>query len=443
MVIALDNELQLTFNAEGHQITNINVWSCDGNWLIYDVRPYGSSFTGLTIERINVHTRESEVIYRAREGAKVGVATCSPVEPLRYAFIHGPENPDDRWQYDFHHRRGAIVSDSRRERATTLDAFSITPPYQAGALRGGSHVHVFSPDASRLSFTYNDHVLHEYDPSLDLRNVGVAVPLRSVSVAKRHAREYDGSHYCVLVSRTTPHPRPGSDDINRAYEEGWVGAAGYRRADGTRQRWALAFIGDTLSSAGEKVPEAFIVDLPERLADYAREGDAPLAGTPTTLPAPPFGVRQRRLTFTHRRRYPGVANQPRHWLRASPDGSEIAFLMRDDAGVVQLWTVSPNGGEPRQVTRAEYGVQSAFNWHPQGGSLAFVADNSIMLCNAASGELVRLTARTERAPSADAVVFSPDGRRIAYMREIDGFNQIFIVAADALTPRRPAPARQG
>nr|WP_113865653.1 DUF3748 domain-containing protein [Brenneria salicis]NMN89989.1 Periplasmic component of the Tol biopolymer transport system [Brenneria salicis ATCC 15712 = DSM 30166]RBP64367.1 WD40 repeat protein [Brenneria salicis ATCC 15712 = DSM 30166]RLM31416.1 biopolymer transporter Tol [Brenneria salicis ATCC 15712 = DSM 30166] len=427
----MPKELQLTFNTAGHQITNINAWSCDGNWLVYDVRPHGSSFTGLTIERVNLYSRETEVIYRAEAGAHVGVVTCSPQEPLRYLFIHGPENPDSQWQYDFHHRRGVIVHDNLPGQTVTLDAFSITPPYQAGALRGGTHVHVFSPDASRVSFTYNDHVLHEIDPALDLRNVGVAVPLSPTTVPKAHPREYDGSHYCVLVSRTTPHPRPGSDDINRAYEEGWIGSGGYRRPDGTRQRWALAFIGDTLSAAGEKVPEVFIVDLPEELADYARAGETPLAGTATTMPAPPRGVRQRRLTFTQHRRYPGLVNQPRHWLRASPDGSVIAFLMKDDNGIVQLWTISPNGGEPRQITQTPHGIQSAFNWRPDGRSLAFICDNGIMLCDAATGELVRLTRRAEKAPSADAVVFSPDGRHIAYMREINGFNQLFVVAASA------------
>ncbi|WP_198339764.1 DUF3748 domain-containing protein [Pectobacterium parmentieri] len=421
-------EYQLTFNAAGHQLTNINCWSCDGNWLVYDIRPYGSSFTGLTIERIHLKSLKTEVIYRATAGAHVGVVTCSPQEPLRYVFIHGPENPDSEWQYDFHHRRGTIVADRQRDEAITLDAFSITPPYQAGALRGGTHVHVFSPDASRLSFTYNDHVLNERDPALNLRNVGVAVPLQPVSVEKCHPREYDGSHYCVLISRTMPQPQPGSDEINRAYEEGWVGTMGYLRQDGTRQRWALAFIGDTRAVDGTTIPEVFIVDLPDALEDYAKEGDAPLAGTAISMPVPPAGVQQRRLTFTHQRRYPGLVNQPRHWLRSSPDGGEIAFLMRDEAGVAQLWAISPNGGEPRQVTHTEHGVQSAFNWHPDGRSLAFVCDNSIMLCDAKSGELVRMTARTDNAPSADAVVFSPDGKHIAYMREIDGFNQLFVVA---------------
>ena len=31
--------------------------------------------------------------------------------------------------------------------------------YTPGALRGGSHVHVFSPNGERVSFTYNDHVM--------------------------------------------------------------------------------------------------------------------------------------------------------------------------------------------------------------------------------------------------------------------------------------------
>lgn len=418
-------EIRLTFNATGHQITNINIWSACGAWVAYDVRPVGSSFTGLTIERVNIHTGEQQEIYRAQSGAHVGVVTLSPTLPERYVFIHGPEYPDADWHYDFHHRRGVVLNDEGY--AETLDACVITEPYVAGALRGGSHVHVFSPDGEYLSFTYNDHVLHELDVALDLRNVGVAVPLHAVIAPCRHPREHDGSHFCVLVSRTTPHPRPGSDDINRAYEEGWIGQQGYLRSDGSRQHRALAFIGDTLTQDGQKVPEVFVVDLPDHPADYAQEGDAPLAGTATTLPAPPRGVAQRRLTFTQQRRYPGLATTPRHWLRASPDGSEIAFLMRDDSGVVQLWTISPNGGEPRQMTQSAHGIQSAFTWHPNGKTLAFVCDNSIMLCDAASGELTRLTARTDVAPSGDAVVFSPHGTHVAYMREIEGYHQIFVV----------------
>ncbi|CQD38833.1 DUF3748 domain-containing protein [Yersinia mollaretii] len=427
---ALCQEQQLTFDPRGHQLTNINVWTPDSQWLVYDVRPNGGTFSGLTIERVNCVTRHIEVIYRAQHGAHVGVVTVSPDLPARYVFIHGPEYPDRYWHYDFHHRRGVIVAEPDRELAVTLDALDITAPYTPGALRGGTHVHVFSPDGSRLSFTYNDHVLHELDPALDCRNVGIALPLHGVNPPKHHPREYDGSHFCVLISRTTPTPQAGSDQINRAYEEGWIGTQGYLKADGTRQRWALAFIGDTLSAQGEKIPEIFIADLPEQDRDYARAGDAPLEGTPTTLPAPPASVSQRRVTFTAERRFPGLATSPRHWLRASPDGSVIACLMKDEKGVVQLWLVSPNGGEPRQLTSGQWGIQSAFSWHPQGHSLAFVCDNSVMRCDSESGQLRRLTVRSAIAPLADAVVFSPDGTQIAFMREIDGLAQIFTVNAD-------------
>jgi Tol biopolymer transport system component len=174
----------------------------------------------------------------------------------------------------------------------------------------------------------------------------------------------------------------------------------------------------------------FVVDIPE---DVTQAGDGPLAGTATTRPAPPRGVRQRRLTHTANRKYPGIQG-PRHWLRSSPDGARIAFLMRDDAGIAQIWMVSPNGGEPRQLTRNPFDVGSAFSWSPDGEWIAYVADNSVFITATESGDTERLTPRAEdaTAPRPEACVFSPDGGRIAYVRPVprDGLihNQIFVVA---------------
>ena len=401
---------QITFAPRNHQLTNTRTWTPDSQWLVFDVRPSGASFTGKTIERVNVHTGEVEVIYQAGDGAHVGVVTVHP-NAERYVFIHGPENPDDQWQYDFHHRRGVVTAEGETH---NLDAMDITAPYTPGALRGGSHVHVYSPCGQYVSFTYNDHVMHEFDPARDQRNVGVAVPYGPVSPRGQHPREYGGSHWCVLVSQTTLQPQPGSDEINRAYEEGWVGSQ------------ALAFIGDTLSLTGEKVPELFLVELPRDEQGWKTPGDAPLSGTPTTLPAPPAGVRQRRLTFTHQRAYPGLVNVPRHWVRSNPQGTQIAFLMRDDSGVVQMWLVSPQGGEPQQLTHNRSDIQSAFNWHPSGNWLGFVLEGRIALCDAKSGAVSYLTTGSAHPPSADAVVFSPDGHQIAWMEDVAGFRQLWV-----------------
>ena len=191
---------------------------------------------------------------------------------------------------------------------------------------------------------------------------------------------------------------------------------------------AQAAIGEERRD-GRDVVESRQEDAPAGGLDTLANG--PLVGTPTTRPHPPAGVFQRRLTFTARRVHPGIQG-PRHWLRSSPDGDRIAFLARDDIGVVQLLTVSPSGGEPRQVTHERSSIDSAFTWSPAGDRLACVIDGSVCLVDARDGEVLRLTPQTgEPGPRPEACVFSPDGRRVAYVRRVGSpageFNQLFTV----------------
>lgn len=424
-------ERQITHALQSHVLTNVNAWSPDGEWIVYDIRS-GSGFDGSRIERVNIHTGEVQCLYESVNGAHCGVVTYSPVDS-QVVFILGPEHPTADWDYHFTRRRGALVDDRRPGLARPLDAMNYAPPFAEGALRGGSHVHVFSPDGRHVSFTYEDAVLAQLDADpespaheLNQRNVGVTVMGTPVGVASTHPRNNAGDGFSVVVTRTVAEPRAGSDEISKAFEEGWVGDDGYMRADGSRQHRALAFQGLVTAPDSRRHAEVFIVDLPD---DLTRAGAAPLAGTTTTRPAPPRGVIQRRLTFTSDREHPGVAATPRHWLRASPDGTEIAFLMRDDAGVVQLWGVSPTHGALRQITRNRTDIASAFTWRPDGRRIAHVMDGSVCETDIVSGATVRLTPPTTgaSAPSSQACVYSPDGSAIAYTRVIEGFQQVFVV----------------
>jgi len=415
------------------------VWSPDGEWIVYDTRSdaAGDNFDGESIEMVNVRTGEVRQLYRAENGAHCGVVTFHPREN-KVVFILGPEHPTPDWQYGPIHRQGVIVSaggDAASSVAVNLDARDLTPPFTPGALRGGSHVHVWDATGEWVSFTYEDHVLAQFkeathDNDANLRNVGVSVPVRPVRVKKDHPRNHDGEYFTVLVTRTTANPRRGSDEIKKAFEEGWVGTNGYVRMDGSLQRRALAFQGHVVTADGQTISEVFIVDLPD---DLTRPGDGPLAGTETRMLFPPNGCMQRRLTFTTQRKFPGIQG-PRHWLRCSPDGSRIAFLMKDDAGVVQLWTVSPNGGEPHQLTRNPSPIASTFTWSPDGRFIAHVMDNSVCVTEAAFGQTHRLTPRSDdaTAPRPEACVFSPDGKRLAYVRRVaesgQSGNQIFVVS---------------
>lgn len=420
------SERQLTSAPYGHVLTNVNVWSHDSQWIVYDVRAIDSVFDGTRIERVNARTGEVEVLYASKDGAPCGVVTYHPQE-AKVVFIHGPERPAADWSYGATRRRGVIVDTTRPGIAQPLDAMNYAPPFIPGALRGGTHVHVFSPDGKWVSSTYEDEVLARLGPDgphqRNQRTIAVAVPHPAgVRVSSSHPRNHAGEYFSVVVAKTTDKPKPGSDEISRAFEEGWV-----LGTDGQR---SIAFIGNVVGLAGNEYPELFVLDLPE---DLTRSGGAPLEGTPTTRPAPPRGVIQRRLTFTAARRYPGLATLPRHWVRCSPDGKTLACLMKDEAGIVQLWVVPVRGGDPRQVTHDASGIASAFTWSPDGSRIAHTMDGSVCVTQIESGATQRLTEprRGADGPEALACVFSPDGRQIAYTRRVVGdgavFAQIFTV----------------
>jgi hypothetical protein len=426
-------ERQITFAPHGHILTNVGVWSPDSRRIVYDTRsdPAGSRFDGTRIETVDVQTGQVAVLYESTNGACCGVATHHPHEN-KVVFIHGPENPTAEWQYGPAHRQGVVVDEGKPLHAVALDARDLTPPFTPGALRGGSHVHVFSPDGQWLSYTYEDHVLasraaEDAEAEINQRNIAVCLP-REVVVLRSHPRNHDGTYFSALVTHTVADPRPGSDEIKKAFEEGWIGTAGYVRADGSRQRRALAFQGDVVDARGRTFSEVFVVDIPD---DITVAGDGPLQGTARQRPRPPCGTVQRRLTYTAERKYPGLQG-PRHWLRSSPDGTQIAFLMRDDRGIVQLWTIAPTGGQPRQITWNACDVASAFSWNPHGHSIAHVMDNRVCVTHVFRRltNCLTLLSPDATAPRPEACVFSPDGARIAYVRPVAAggavHNQVFV-----------------
>ena len=424
---------QITRAEYGHILTNTNVWSPDSQWIVYDVRsdPAGDVFDGERIERVHATTGEVQLLYKSQRGAQCGVATCSPADD-KVVFIQGPETPAPDWKYSPSHRRGLIVNTSNLKGVLNLDARDIVAPYTPGALRGGTHLHVFDGSGLCVSFTYEDAILSSIAalPGVEQnrRMVGVSFPGHFVRVPSTHPRNHDSDFFSVIVTWVEDNPVPGSDQIGRAFEEAWVGKSGYLCADGSRQGRAIAFQGEVVISSGQQICEVFIVDLPD---DVTTASDKPLQGTATLRPRPPRGCVQRRLTRTDKRKYPGVQG-PRHWVRSSPDGSRIAFLMKDDTGVVQLHTITPLGGPIHQVTHNAWSIASAFSWARTGQSIAHVMDNSIFITDLKTGRSQRVTPRNSDAdaPLPQACVFSPDDKKIAFVRSVKGEsgarNQIFI-----------------
>ena len=425
---------QLTFEDHGHVLTNINVWSPDSQWIVYDVRSdaAGAVFDGTQIQRVHVESGRVETLYASQHGAKCGVVTYAP-HLDEVAFILGPEHPTDDWQYAPYHRRGLLVRCNAPKTIRNLEAIDVVPPFTHGALRGGTHVHVYSPDGRLISFTYEDHWLatplgdHSLARESNQRNVGISVLGAEVGVPSIHPRNQAGTAFSFLVTETCDQPRPGSDEINRAYEDAWIGLNGYRRSDGTCQPYALAFLGDCIDLVGRTVTEIYVVDLPEL---RHLPNDKPLCGTHDTRPRPPQGCRQRRLTHTQERRYPGIS-LPRHWPRSSPDGSQIATLMKNDAGVPQLVLVATEDGQIRPLSQFPQGVEGAFTWSPDGRWIACMSANAVWRLDSVSGEAQRLTNDLPGELRPEACVVSPDGKYVAIVIRCQSaqslHNQIFVV----------------
>lgn len=427
---------RVTSSPNGHILTNAQVWSADGKWIYFDIRSdrHGSVFDGREIRRVNAQTGSVEIVYRAPAGACCGVVLAHPREE-RIVFIHGPECPNTAWSYGAARRCGTLLNLGQKD-GEILDARDMVEPFTPGAHRGGSHVHQFSPQGDWISFTYEDEYLEVLArrgvaAEKNQRNIGVAIPNVPISVLPRHPRNQSAGHYCLICSDTADISQPGSDQIQRAYEECWVGNSGYRKADGTYQARSLVFLGDMITSAGRKSTELFIVDLPEDavVQDQAYRSETSAART-RLKPCP--AIRQRRLTYLTEGPEPGLQGV-RFWPRSTPDGAFVFVLKKDERGVVQFWRVRTSDGHAQQWTKNPYDISSAFTVSSDGRWIAHAMNSAVCVTSCLDGRTIYLTESfsSEDQPLAEAVVWNPAGDSIALVRpqRIEGswYNQVFVI----------------
>lgn len=412
------NERQITFDLYNHDLDNNDNFSPDDQWLVYDTRTEeGGIGANGKIEKVNVLTGEKVVLYELEQnttyGPGVGAVSYSHTEN-EVVFIHGLLNCSSDAPYEQWRRTGAIIRDNDPGNPIFMDARDVTFPFTLGALRGGTHRHEFSSDGQWIGFTYNDALMKKLEDSTgtnyNLRTIGVSKNNQKVAVEQcGNGENSAGEWFSTLVVKVVPEPRAGSDEISRAAGDSWVGQYGYKTSNGTIQR-ARAFIGTAKNEEGQNVDEVFIVDIPEDITNA--EENAPLEGTETTMPSPPKGTHQRRLTHTVNSKLPGCEGI----VRSSYDGSMLAFLAYDKNKVKQIFTISPNGGTPVQQTFHLSDIQGGVRWHPREYKICYVWENSIVSAEIGTNRFKVLTKPAHRPPTN--LVWSHDGSKIAFNRII-------------------------
>jgi dipeptidyl aminopeptidase/acylaminoacyl peptidase len=160
--------------------------------------------------------------------------------------------------------------------------------------------------------------------------------------------------------------------------------------------------------------------------------ETPAAGTArrprAARAAPPSPAGRTRLTVEAI-----VAVETPREFRLHPRDRLVAYTA-EAAGARQLFTVPLRGGYPSQLTASEKNVADP-QWSPDGRRLAYVRDREVRVADADGTRDVVVT----NAPGVALPRWSPDGRRLAFVSRRRGWSQVWLV--DAPVPRRGRPAR--
>jgi hypothetical protein len=430
-------EIQLTSDPSGHFLNQRQAFSPNDKSLVFDNRNDDSKIgENASIQLVDVSSKAIQTIYKLENqtvfGPGTGAVSFHPFKN-QVVFIHGLMNSSQKHPYGFTSRFAMQVDLDNTNNAEPMEARDVLVPFTKGALRGGSHAYSYSTDGQLVSFTYNDEILEKEskgNPNVtDLRTVGAFLVGEKVSIeGETDDENFNGNSFAILLAEVTANPQSGSDQISKAYEECWVGNLGYLKLDGSNQKRALAFLGDVVAESGEKVSEVFITDL---LDDVQTLKGSVNAGRQTELPSIPKGVKQSRLTFTTANKYPGVQG-PRQWLRSSPDGNAIYFYQKDEAGIVQIYSVSPNGGLVKAITKNDFSADTAFGLSADGKYLAYGAKEAIYVTSVSDGKTkLVLPAPSNSSNSLSNINWSNSGHTIAYNRKTvlngESFYQIFVL----------------
>lgn len=128
-----------------------------------------------------------------------------------------------------------------------------------------------------------------------------------------------------------------------------------------------------------------------------------------------------------------VAVESPREFRLHPHDRLVAYTA-EAAGARQLFTLSLRGGYPTQLTASEKPVSDP-QWSPDGRRIAYLRDDEIWVMEADGSRLTRVVAKPGGGRQAR---WSPDGRRLAFVSRRRGWSQIWLI--DAPVPRRGRPA---
>ncbi|MFZ4261553.1 DUF3748 domain-containing protein [Sphingobacterium sp. HJSM2_6] len=406
---------QLTFDPSGHTLHHQGVFSRDGKYLTFDGRN-DETHIGRTgsISLLDLSSGTQKNIYSTANqtlyGPGVGAVSFHPTDN-KVIFIHGLVHANAEKPYDITRRTGMIMPIDSTLSAQFADIRDIQFPYTPGSLRGGTHSHAWDPSGDMLSFTYNDEFVEP-----QLRMVGVMLPIEDPIYIDKQGDNVLGNYYSAIVSEVVANPKPGSDEISKAFDECWLpipSTANHKDFSGI-----IAFQGNTLNDAGQVITEIFTVEIDkDKILD-----DSIAVGILGERPHVPRGIKQQRLSRSTK----GISDF-RHWLRASHDGQYIYALGKDETNRNQLIQCEVSSGELSYISDFNFSIQSPINLDVSSSWITFTANKQVYIYHISKKELIQVSNHSNNElPLIGVPSFSPDGRSLVYNQLVKQDSGIFI-----------------
>jgi len=385
-------EKQLTFSPRTHALDNNDNFSPDGKFLCYDTRGtvYNENLANSkSIEKVEIATGVETVLWEppsvTGEEAAPGVAAASfhPIEN-KVIFIHGPmlDEVKERGSYNIRNRTALEVDGEGQFSSVKVDRRDVSSEHTTvGAHRGGTHRHEYSRNGKRIGFTYDDYLLPDYD--------------RTIGFMELNTNSPEGyTHSFALILKPVKKGESIAGEIEKAYGDSWIDAAGSKRA----------FIGKVRAQNGiDYENDLFVAEVPVDVNLNTAH-----SGTLDHYPVPPEGIVIRRLT---------EGMDVRGIVRGSSDETQIAFSAPDEAGIDQVFIISSQGSdqEALQLTRLDSPV-SSIRWHPDSEWVFYLSDGNVFVTSfgsrAGPGHTIQIS---NDELSRDQLVVSHDGNLLAYV----------------------------
>ena len=147
--------------------------------------------------------------------------------------------------------------------------------------------------------------------------------------------------------------------------------------------------------------------------------------TPTPTPGAPIGLTIEAI----------VAIETPREFRLHPRDRSVAFTA-EHAGARQVFRLNLRGGAPVPITASEKDVSDP-QWSPDGRRLAYVRDDELWVVEADGS---RTTLVVAKPGGGTEPRWSPDGGRLAFLSRRRGWSQVWVI--DAPVPRRGRPANE-